>query len=58
MRVTERFHCYPRQRPLCRRLRIRPETADCLMAVAVVAASVIWLGAIFFQFARLAGGAR
>ena len=44
MRVTERFHCYPRQRPLCRRLRIRPETADCLMAVAVVAASVIWLG--------------
>jgi len=28
------------------------------MAVAVVAASVIWLGAIFFQFARLAGGAR
>ncbi len=58
MRVTERFHCYPRQRPLCRRLRIRPATADCLMAVAVVAASVLWLGLIFARVVGLIGGAR
>lgn len=58
MRVTERFHVYPRPRPLCRRLRLRPETADAAMAVCLVGAGVLWLGAVFVRLLAVIGGAR
>ena len=58
MRVTERFHVYAKPRPLCRRLRVRPETLDATMGALVLASAVLFTGLVFARLVGVIGGAR
>ncbi len=58
MKVTERFTCYPRPRPLARRLRVRGETLDATMGALALASAVLFTGLAFARLVGVIGGAR